>query len=118
MATITSTDAQLLQDFRALFRLSLEDIDPKTIGISRSTWARIESDVEHAHTPGVTKKIAQIRALMDIVGIMPYQEARRWAVSALPDRRRTTPRALILRSPFGLGGLLTELHAQDEQIAF
>jgi hypothetical protein len=99
MATITYTDAQLPQDFRALFRLTLEDIDPKTIGISCSTWARIKSGAERMHTPGVTKKIGQIRALTTLLGTMPYREARRWAISpslnaAEDPARSDTPKPL------------------------
>lgn len=44
------TDAELLRDFRDLFRLTLDEVD--RTGISRRTWARIESGDERAQAKG------------------------------------------------------------------
>jgi hypothetical protein len=112
MAVTTYTDAQLLRDFRDLFRISLEEVD--RLGISRRTWTRIEAAEERAHTRGVEQKIAQIRDLMALVGTMPYSQARAWAVAPLPGRRGKSPRSLILSGLLGLGGLLTDLHSRDD----
>jgi len=112
MTITTYTDAQLLRDFRDLFRISLDEVE--RLGISRRTWTRIEAREEHTHTAGVDKKIAQIRDLMGLVGKTPYSRARAWALEPLPGRRGKTPRTLILSGLLGLGGLLTDLHSQDD----
>jgi hypothetical protein len=111
MSTVVQTDADLLRDFRDLFRLTLDEVDPT--GISRSTWARIEQGVETSHRPGVAKRIEVIRRLMERVGQMPYREARTWAVQPLP-RSRKSPRDLITAGLFGINEVLRHLASQHD----
>jgi hypothetical protein len=84
MAVTAYTDAQLLRDFRDLFRLTPEEA--AATGISAETWLAIENGAKGgAHRPGVEGKLQQLRALMDVVGAMPYSTARAWALTPLPD---------------------------------
>ncbi len=105
------TDADLLRDFRDLFRLTLDEVD--ATGISRSTWARIEQGLETSHRPGVAKRIEVIRRLMEQVGRIPYREARVWAIQPLP-RRGKSPRDLIAASLFGINEVLRHLASQRD----
>jgi hypothetical protein len=111
MTVVTYTDAQLLSDFRDLFRLTLDEVE--ATGISRSTWARIEQGLETSHRPGVEKRLHVIRLLMQQIGQMPYRDAREWAVQPLP-RRTKSPRDLVTSSLFGLNTLLRHLAAQHD----
>jgi hypothetical protein len=111
MATRVQADADLLRDFRDLFRLTLDEVD--ATGISRSTWARIEQESETSHRPGVAKRIEVIRRLMEQVGQMPYREARAWAIRPLP-RRGKSPRDLISTSLFGINEVLRYLASRDD----
>jgi hypothetical protein len=109
----TYTDAQLLQDFRDLFRLTLDEVEGT--GISRSTCARIEQGIETTHRPGVEKRLVVIRRLMDEIGRMPYREARAWAVRPLP-RKKETPRDIVAASVFGLNTALQYLAARHDAV--
>lgn len=104
------SDAELLEDFRALFRLTLDDVG--YTGISRATWARIEAGEERAHTPGVQHRLARIRELMGLVGRVSYTEVRTWAMCPLRGAGRKTPRDLVRTVP-GLTYLLTYLRSRE-----
>ncbi len=111
METRVQTDADLLRDFRDLFRLTLDEVD--ATGISRSTWARTEQGIETSHRPGVAKRIEVIRRLMERVGQMPYREARAWAIQPFP-RRGKSPRDLIMAGLFGINEVLRHLASQRD----
>jgi len=116
MAVTAYTDAQLLRDFRDLFRLTPEEA--AATGISAEMWLAIENGTKgEADRPGLEAKLKQLRALMDVVGAMPYSTARTWALTPLPDYQGKSPRDLILSGIFGVGALLTHLGSQTEQIA-
>lgn len=107
------TDADLLRDFRDLFRLTLDEVD--RTGISRRTWARIESGEEREHRPGVQAKVHQIRTLMQLLSEMPYGQVRQWAGHSLRGVGRS-PRSLVRTSTLGLNTLIRHLVAQQEQV--
>lgn len=109
----TLDDAQVLRLFRDLFGITLDEID--RTGISRSTWVRIESGEERTHRPGVQQRLESIRAIMEMVGHLPYFEARTWVDRPLRGINRT-PRQLAL-SPTGLGYLVSRLRSRGEQTA-
>lgn len=106
-------DAQVLRLFRDLFGITLDEIERS--GISRSTWVRIESGEERTHRPAVRRRLELIRALMEMVGHLPYLEARAWVDRPLRGVNRT-PRQLVL-SPTGLGYLVSRLRSRGEQTA-
>lgn len=108
--TIVQTDAELLRNFRDLFRLTLDEVE--ATGISRSTWARIEQGLESEHRPGPVKRVQQIRRLMAVIGRMPYLEARAWAVRSI-NRRGKTPRDLIMSGLFGINEIFRHLAASE-----
>jgi len=109
----TLDDAQVLRLFRDLFGITLDEI-PRS-GISRSTWVRIESGEERTHRRGVQRQLELIRALMEMVGHLPYLEACAWVDRPLRGVNRT-PRQLVL-SPTGLGYLVSRLRSRGEQLA-
>lgn len=109
----TPDDAQVLRLFRDLFSITLDETERS--GISRSTWVRIESGEERTHRPAVQRQLELIRALMEMVGHLPYLEARAWVDRPLRGVNRT-PRQLVL-SPTGLGYLVSRLGTRGEQIA-
>jgi len=112
MATTTTyTDAAVLRDFRDLFRLTLDEVE--ATGLSRSTWARIEAGDTADRRPGVVKRLAVFRTLLEYAGRMSYTEARAWAVRRLSHRKKT-PRHIILSGPDGSNYLITELVGQEE----
>jgi len=114
MATVTSyTDAAILGDVRDLFRLTLDEVE--ATGLSRSTWARIESGDSADRRPGVVKRLAVFRTLLEHVGRMSYPEARAWALRPLPHRRKT-PRDIMLSGPGGSNYLIRELVGQLETV--
>jgi uncharacterized protein (DUF2384 family) len=114
MATITRTDADLLSDVRDLFRLTLDQV--AGIGISRRTWVRIEQGYEQEISDGVRARLAQLRTLMEIVGRMPYTEARAWAVRPLRTMKGKTPHDLI-QTPTGSAYLISRLKSQGDLVA-
>lgn len=107
---VERSDAELLQDFRALFRLTLDDV--RYTGISRATWARVEAGEERDHSPGVQQRLARIREIIGLVGRMPYTEARTWAMRPLRGAENKTPRDLVQTVP-GLTYLLTYLRSRE-----
>jgi len=109
----TYTDAAVLQDFRDLFRLTLDQVE--ATGVSRSTWGRIEAGAPGDRRPGVIKRLAVFRTLLEYVGQMSYPEARAWAVRPLPHRKRT-PRDVILSGVGGSNYLIAELVGQQEDV--
>lgn len=108
------TDARLLQLFREVFEITYDDVT--RTGVSRSTWVRIERGEEREHTAGVERRLQQIRALMAIVGQMPYLEAKEWAIRPLRGLGGKAPRHLVL-SQTGLGYLLSRLRSRGELVA-
>lgn len=109
----SQTDEELLRDFRDLFRLTLDEVD--RTGISRRTWARIESGDEREHRPGVQAKVQQIRILMQLLSELPYGQVRQWAGRPLRGIGKA-PRSLIRTSSLGLNALIRHLVAQQEQV--
>ena len=105
-------DAALLRDFRDLFRLTLGEVE--AMGISRSTWARIEQGIQ-TRRPGVAKRIEVIRRLMERVGQMPYREARTWAIHPLQHRGKS-PRDLITANPYGINEVLRHVAGQHDVV--
>jgi|SRR5579864_146625 len=114
MAVSTYTDARVLRDFRDLFGLTLDDVEAQ--GISRATWARIEQGLEISHRPGVAKRIAVIRALMEQVGTMTYREAREWAGRPLRGRGKS-PSDFVKSSFLGLNTIRRHLASQQDFVA-
>lgn len=112
-ATRTYTDAAVLQDFRDLFRLTLDEVE--ATGLSRSTWGRIEAGEPGDRRPGVVKRLAVFRTLLECVGQMSYPEARAWAVRPLPHRKKT-PRDIVLSGVGGSNYLIAELVGQQENV--
>jgi hypothetical protein len=114
MAVSTYTDARVLRDFRDLFGLTLDDVEVQ--GISRATWARIEQGLEISHRPGVARRIAVIRSLMEEVGKMSYRDAREWATRPLRGRGKS-PSDLVKSSLLGLNTVRRHLAAQQDFVA-
>ncbi len=108
------TDAALLRDFRDLFRLTLSEVE--AMGISRSTWARIEQGSKTSRRRGVAKRVEAIRRLMERLGRMPYRDARTWAIHPLPHRAKS-PRDLVTAGPYGVNEVLRHVAGQPDVVA-
>lgn len=106
-------DAELLRDFRDLFRLTLDEV-PST-GISRRTWARIESGEGRDYAPAVQAKLRQIRTFMQLLGEIPYAQVQRWVTRPLRGVGKS-PRTLVRTSTLALNTLIRHLVAQQEQV--
>src|SRR3989442_299524 len=106
-------DADLLRDFRDLFRLTLDEV-PGT-GISRRTWARIEAGEERDYAPTVQAKVRQIRTFMQLLGEMPYGPVRRWVTRPLRGVGKS-PRTLVTHQHPRTYTLIQHLVAQREQV--
>ena len=103
-------DADLLRDFRDLFRLPLDEV--AGTGISRRTWARIEAGEGRDYAPTVQAKVRQIRTFMQLLGEMPYGPVRRWVTRPLRGVGKS-PRTLVRTSTLALNTLIRPLVAQQ-----
>jgi transcriptional regulator with XRE-family HTH domain len=105
--------AVLFRDFRDLFRLTLGEVE--AVGISRSTWARIERGRKASRRRGVARRVEAIRRLMECLGRMPYRAARAWALHPLTDRGKS-PRDLIMTNSHGINEILRHVAGQQDVV--
>ncbi len=112
MATVTTSDRELVRAFRGLFDLTHAQL-AATTGISIATWERVErgeTDRSRA-SRGVRAVLDGIDEVMRSLDRVPYGDLRRWLTHS--SGRSLSPKDLVHR-PGGLTQLVQRLRAQGD----